>query len=76
VSYQSALTEAQFAQFIGGFAIGYGAMSEDGGLALDGLGSAAQATVDAEHASMSLEQIQSRFNQLAVRRNEIVAALR
>lgn len=76
VSYQSKLTEAQFAQFIGGFAIGYGAMSEDGGLALDGLGSAAQATVDAEHASLSLEQIQSRFNLLAARRNEIVAALR
>ena len=64
---KSRMNQADFDAFIGGFAIGYGATSGDGQLAYEGGQTIGQAWGDSQNAQMSLDQIRSRYNQLAAK---------
>jgi hypothetical protein len=74
--HQSAMNQASFDAFLGGFAEGFGAMDGNYELAGAGVGGVADAANRADVAGYSLNQIQERYNTIAKRREEIVAALR
>lgn len=72
---KSRMNQADFAAFIGGFAFGYGATSGDGQLAYEGGSVISQAADESQNARMSLDQIRSRYNQLAAERESIIGKL-
>ena len=73
--YRSQMSEVEFDAFIGSFAAGYGAVTGDGGLAIEGSGTAWEAANQASAASYSLDQIKQRFEALSQRRAEILRDL-
>lgn len=73
--HRAQMSQAEFEAFIGSFAASYGAVSGDYGLAGDGVGTAINATNQANAASYSLDQIKQRHEKLAKRRAEIVGKL-
>lgn len=73
--YQAQMGQAEFDAFIGSFAAGYGAVTDDGGLVIDGTSTAWDAANQASAASHSLDQIRQRFAALSERRAEILKDL-
>lgn len=73
--YRAQMNHAEFDAFIGSFAAGYGAVTGDGELAVDGTGAAWGAANQASAASYSLDQIRLRFETLSERRAEILKDL-
>lgn len=73
--YRAQMSQAEFEAFIGSFAVGYGAVTGDGGLTLDGTSTAWDATHQASAANYSLDQIKQRFEVLSKRRAEILKDL-
>lgn len=68
---RSRMSQAEWQNFLGGFATGFGAVSGDGKMALAGGNAIAGASGDFDRARFNLQQIQARYNQLAARHNEI-----
>jgi hypothetical protein len=73
--YQSQMSQADFDAFIGSFAAGFGAVTGDGELAIDGSGTALDAAQQARAAGYSLDQISQRFDALSARQREILKDL-
>jgi len=73
--HRAQMSQAEFDGFIGSFPAGYGAVLGDYGLAGDGVGTAVNATNQANAASYSLDQLKQRHDQLAKRRAEIAGKL-
>ncbi|MEI6605214.1 MAG: hypothetical protein WCP35_07880 [Verrucomicrobiota bacterium] len=75
-SQRSRMNEADFVAFIGGFAAGYGATSDNGQLVVDGAGVVLDAAQRSSDAQLSLNQIKSRYNQLAIERMGLLNKLK
>ncbi|MCB1077332.1 MAG: hypothetical protein KDM64_05820 [Verrucomicrobiae bacterium] len=73
---RSQMKQADWQGFIGGFATGFGTMTGNGQLALDGGGVVVEAAGAYDRAGYGLQQVQNRYNQLAMRRAEILRRLR
>jgi hypothetical protein len=72
---RSRMSQADWQNFLGGFAAGFGVVSGDDNMALTGGHAIAGATGDYDRARFNLQQIQGRYNQLAQRRFEILRIL-
>lgn len=73
---RSLMNDAEFASFIGGFAVGFGLVTDNGGLASQGGGAIDEANSQSNNARATLEQIRSRYNTLAAQREELLMKLR
>jgi hypothetical protein len=73
--YRARMSAAEFDTFIGSFAAGYGAVSGDDELTVNGFDAAVESTVDYDTSSISLEQLKQRRDQLAKRRADILSKL-
>ena len=74
--YQSQMSQAEFASFVGGLATGYGITTGEGELAGEGASTMINATSDHDVASYSLEQIKQRQIELIRRRTSIQLKLK
>lgn len=73
--HQSAMNQADFDSFVGGFATGFGAVGGDYQLAGQGVSQVVDAANRSDVAAYTIDQIQQRYKVLAKRRMEIVKAL-
>lgn len=69
------MSQAEWQSFLGGFAAGFGIVGGDGQVALTGAGTVVDAVGSYDAASMNLQQVQNRYNQLARRWREIQSIL-
>lgn len=74
--FQSQMSQAEFASFVGGFATGYGITAGEGKLAGEGASTVINAASDYDVASYSLEQIKQRQIELIKRRTFITLKLK
>lgn len=68
---RSRMSQADWQNFLGGFAAGFGAVSGDGQMTFAGGNAIAGASGDYDRARFNLQQIQTRYNQLAQQHGEI-----
>lgn len=74
--YQSQMSQAEFASFVGGIATGYGITAGEGDLAGEGASTVINAASDYDVANYSLEQIKQRLIELGKRRVGLISKLR
>lgn len=74
--HAASMNTAEAEIFLGSFATGYGATSDNYGLALDGISTASNASANYDYSNASLNQIVHRAEQLMKRRAQLVSKLK
>lgn len=74
--HRAQMSQAEFDAFIGSFAVGYGATTDDYGLAGEGVGTVVNSSRQYDASRYSLDQLKQRYEILGKRRQEIVRQLK